>query len=177
MRLWWTRAPAVRRATVLALLAWLVVEAAKIYPFHLAYFNEFIGGPGNGYRYLTDSNLDWGQDLEGLATYLQRNGIAKVKVWISRTDDPRMFGIAFEPLVPGQPTTGHIAVGATALGGTEDYPGCVRAVEWLRRYEPVAKIGYSIFVYHILPTEHLPSPTALPECKFHHPSGSLPGNG
>jgi len=34
-------------------------------PFRLA------GGPASGYRYLVDSNLDWGQDLKGLASWLR----------------------------------------------------------------------------------------------------------
>src|SRR5437773_1072643 len=42
-----------------ALLVWYVVEAIRIYPDYLAYFNEFAGGPRNGYQYLSDSNLDW----------------------------------------------------------------------------------------------------------------------
>jgi len=33
-----------------ALLVWYVVEAIRIYPDYLAYFNEFAGGPRNGYQ-------------------------------------------------------------------------------------------------------------------------------
>lgn len=35
---------------------------SSVFPFYLEYFNEFIGGPKNGYMYLDDSNLDWGQN-------------------------------------------------------------------------------------------------------------------
>ncbi len=50
----------------LLLIAWLVAETAFAYPNYLAYFNETVGGPKNGYKYVTDSNVDWGQDLKRL---------------------------------------------------------------------------------------------------------------
>ena len=162
-----TRVAALRRTFVVALLVWLVVGTVQVYPFYLPYFNELVGGPGNGYRYLTDSALDWGQDLKGLRTYLHRNGIAMVQLAYFGKIDPRAYGIVYERLVPGQPTTGYIAVSATKLMGLSSYPGdpdCVRAFEWLQRYQPIAKIGYSIFVYHISPTESLPPAISLPGC-------------
>src|SRR5262249_14377455 len=51
------------------LIAWNVVELARVYPYDLAYFNQIAGGPAGGYKWLVDSNLDWGQDLKGLAKY------------------------------------------------------------------------------------------------------------
>lgn len=41
----------------------LVGVAIWTYPNYLSYFNPAVGGPSNGYRLLTDSNVDWGQDL------------------------------------------------------------------------------------------------------------------
>ena len=175
--------PAVGRICVLALLIWLVVGTIKIYPFHLAYFNELVGGPGNGYRYLVDSNLDWGQDLKNLGVYLHRNGIAMVKLAYFGPSDPRVYGITYESLPPGQPTTGYIAVSVTRLTGTDLItglrepgrllgrrsrilnPDCANAFEWLRKYEPIAKIGYSIFVYHIPSTERFPPSAPLRGCE------------
>lgn len=43
-------------------LVWYGISAFSIYPHYLEYFNEFIGGPKNGYKYLLDSNLSWGQN-------------------------------------------------------------------------------------------------------------------
>ena len=34
------------------------ISSLRIAPHQLAYFNEFVGGPGQGYRYLSDSNVD-----------------------------------------------------------------------------------------------------------------------
>ncbi len=41
-----------------------------IFPYEIAFFNELTGGPQNGYRYLIDSNLDWGQGYKALRYYL-----------------------------------------------------------------------------------------------------------
>ena len=40
------------------------ISSVRTAPHQLAYFNEIVGGPDRGYYYLSDSNLDWGQDLK-----------------------------------------------------------------------------------------------------------------
>jgi hypothetical protein len=54
------------------LAVWLVISAIVTFPHHLSYFNELVGGPNNGHRYLTDSNVDWGQDLPTLRDWIDR---------------------------------------------------------------------------------------------------------
>jgi hypothetical protein len=53
-----------------------VVEAMRVSPDFLAYFNELAGGPDKGYQHLLDSSLDWGQDLAGLGRWLEANNPA-----------------------------------------------------------------------------------------------------
>ena len=48
----------------------LVFETQWVHPHYLAFFNAAAGGPSNGYRLLADSSLDWGQDLPGLARWI-----------------------------------------------------------------------------------------------------------
>ncbi len=55
---------------ILALLVWLFTETVFAAPYFLSYFNEFGGGPWNGYRYVTDSNYDWGQDMLRLKQFV-----------------------------------------------------------------------------------------------------------
>jgi hypothetical protein len=50
------------RISCLLLGIWLSASSVWIFPYYLEYFNELVGGPSNGYRYLLDSNLTWGQD-------------------------------------------------------------------------------------------------------------------
>lgn len=54
------------------LLFWFSFESLKILPHYLAYFNQFAGGPKNGYKHLVDSSLDWGQDLKGLKKWIDK---------------------------------------------------------------------------------------------------------
>ncbi|MER3457301.1 MAG: phospholipid carrier-dependent glycosyltransferase, partial [Chloroflexota bacterium] len=70
-------APKVSSIVAVFLLFWLAVEALAIQPYPLAYFNQLVGGPAQGYRVLADSNLDWGQDLKRLAAVLKAQGIER----------------------------------------------------------------------------------------------------
>ncbi|OGU16342.1 MAG: hypothetical protein A2076_02875 [Geobacteraceae bacterium GWC2_53_11] len=136
---------------------WLVFGTVHIAPHFLAYFNEVTGGADNGYRYLVDSNLDWGQDLKGLKKYMDENGIRKVSLSYFGADSPQRYGIDYDWLpshylynpTPDKPydisPDQLIAVSATNLQGV--YFENRDEFAWLRKYRPLAKIGYSIFIY------------------------------
>jgi len=124
---WWWRGTS-RPAGVLAaaLLAWFVAESWWIRPSYLAYFNELIGGPAQGYRHLVDSSLDWGQDLPGLKAWLAANVRPGERVFLSYfgSDDPTSAGIVAtrlgdnffdlraRPALPGM-TAGIYCISAT----------------------------------------------------------------
>lgn len=141
---------------------WYAAGTLRNHPDHLAYFNELVGGPEQGYRYLVDSNLDWGQDLKGLKTYMDQRGIGRIKLSYFGTVDPALYGLQYEWLpsfvlpAPPQaraalPTSGLIAISATNLVGVymDGYGQGKDLFKWLRGFEPVARIGHSIFVYDI----------------------------
>ena len=76
----WSALRATRRAragglaaivAIAGLLGWHLKIATGIFPHYLAYFSPIAGGPTEGYRHLVDSSLDWGQDLAGLAKWLE----------------------------------------------------------------------------------------------------------
>jgi len=139
---------------------WYVAAHAAIYPHYLAYFNELIGGPKNGYKYLVDSNLDWGQDLKGLKHYMEKHGIDKINLSYFGMGLCEYYGIDYEYLPsPGGLTTlraprdyvfsmpqeGLIAVSATNLQGVYfNNPGIY---DWLKSRKPKDYIGYSILIY------------------------------
>jgi 4-amino-4-deoxy-L-arabinose transferase-like glycosyltransferase len=140
------------------LMAWYIGASLYIHPHYLAYFNELAGGPDNGYRYLVDSNLDWGQDLKGLGRYMREHGIRKVSLSYFGSDTPERYGIAYDWLPsyvlrnpsPGVQTTiphDWVAISATNLQGVYFVNKDIFAT--LRAQKPVAKIGYSIFIYNL----------------------------
>jgi hypothetical protein len=146
------------RAALLALLGWYAAGTVRVHPHYLAYFNELGGGPANGYRYLVDSNLDWGQDLIGLRTYMERNGVPRLKLLYFGTADPGYYGIACDRLPGYQPPPPStlvrdvrpgdiVAVSATHLQGVYLEPEVRALAEQLRARRPIAVIGHTIFVY------------------------------
>lgn len=61
---------AIRSALVVFLL-WIVSIPVLSFPSYLSYFNEAAGGHEKGYRFVTDSNYDWGQDLKRLRDFVE----------------------------------------------------------------------------------------------------------
>jgi 4-amino-4-deoxy-L-arabinose transferase-like glycosyltransferase len=59
----------VAAAVCAALLVFQAVSYARSYPNEMAYANEAWGGPRHLYKYLGDSNVDWGQALYRVQDY------------------------------------------------------------------------------------------------------------
>jgi hypothetical protein len=87
-----------------ALLVGTMSESLSAWPNYLAFFNQFVGGSRNGYQYLVDSSLDWGQDLPSLHQWLEKNvpAASGTPVYLSYfgTGDPKFYGINAQ-LLPG----------------------------------------------------------------------------
>jgi hypothetical protein len=62
-----------RQYIVVVLVAWYACSSLSILPRSYAYFTEVIGGPSNGWKYLGDSNLDWGQDILTAKHWIETN--------------------------------------------------------------------------------------------------------
>ena len=144
------------------LVAFWVAVIADVYPHTLTFFNRFVGGPANGYKYLTDSNVDWGQGLKSLKKWMDRESVSHIGLAYFGTADPAYYGIDYTPLpaaAPGlnlpsiarmwaQPRLpGYVAVGATVLTGVYLDPEWQLFYSGLRGTKPVAVIGNSVFVY------------------------------
>lgn len=158
----WLKNPFLRlRYFLLGLfLAWQAVSVIGIYPHFLAYFNELAGGSNSGYIYTVDSNLDWGQDLKRLTDWVNENHIEKIYVDYFGGGDAKYylkdkFNSWWGTRDPKElPAESYLAVSATFLQGGRGEPSqgfnqSFGYYRWLDQYQPVAKIGYSIFVYHI----------------------------
>jgi hypothetical protein len=154
-----------RRAIVLfVLLVWLGVQSARIYPQGISFFNVLAGGPEHGLEYLADSNLDWGQNLRTLAKYVEETGIPKLRLSYFGTDSPWAYfkeselellappwgpDLVKEGEVIYAPEPGYYAISATLLPGHFFQPKYRDFYKRFREMEPVAKVGYSIYVYKV----------------------------
>jgi hypothetical protein len=144
---------------VALLLCWNLWGAIRIFPHHLAYFNELVGGPSNGYRYLVDSNLDWGQDLINLKPAMNAMGIDRIHLSYFGNADPLHYGISYDYLpsprfepwtmrhsqTPLRLEKGFYAISATNLQGVYLPDRNTYAV--FRNRKPLASVGYSILIY------------------------------
>jgi len=84
-------------AAIFGLLAgWYLVGTVLIWPDYLAYFNEPSGGPDRGYEHLTDSNIDWGQDLVQLKEFMDEHDIERVHLAYFGMADPHSYGIEYD---------------------------------------------------------------------------------
>jgi hypothetical protein len=92
-RIWsgWSK----RRLALALLLAAYAISFAFATPRYLSYFNFLAGGSGGGWRYLLDSNIDWGQDLVRLADWMRRNEVDEIDLAYFGTADPAAHGIRF----------------------------------------------------------------------------------
>ena len=128
------------------LCGWLGLVAVLAHPFYIEYFNEIAGGPKNGYCYLLDSNLDWGQDVKRLKQYLDQNHIQHVYLdYFGVQRAIEYYGISCTRVPSEQARQLHdgvLVVSAMELMRPE--------WKWLRQqHPPLARIGYTLFVYKL----------------------------
>ncbi len=147
------------RVALIGLLCWQAADVLAVEPYQLAYFSEFAGGPARGYRWLVDSNLDWGQDLPTLAEELRRSGNPAIYFSYFGVGDPSYYGIRYLPIAwytdIGQrsgvfmPAGARVwvAVSATNLQGV--YYQDTSLWAWLKDQHPIFDAGHSIFVYDL----------------------------
>jgi len=143
------------------LLAWHVVSSARAYPNYLAYSNEFWGGPANTYKYLTDSNTDWGQQLKAVKKYLDNRGVKDC--WFAYFAEPSIhfsaYGIPCKPLPTAdsgwtdyqidtpQTITGTLLISAGTLTGYEWGSNVLNPYREFQKLKPVTFIQDGVFVY------------------------------
>ena len=82
-----------QRVGMALLGAWLVISAVITFPHHLSYFNELVGGSFNGYKYLTDSNVDWGQDLPTLKNWIDLKQPDRLQLAYFGSAYPDRYGV------------------------------------------------------------------------------------
>lgn len=119
----------------LALGTYLIASLLFYYPSYISYFNEIVWDRKMAYKYLADSNLDWGQDEDIVAEYLAEH------------PDVRK-----PPKRPGRiNTTTRYYLQVNQLVGITETPD---AYQWLREnFEPVDMIAPSCLLFEITPEQ------------------------
>lgn len=133
-----------QRASVALLCTWAVGSPIAAHPDHVAYFNVLAGREPS--RILVDSNLDWGQDLFRLRDVIQTYGLDSVRIHYFGTAEFAAVGLErTRRLRPNERSTGWVVASETFYAGV----WADSSLNWLRAYQPVARIGKSLRLYHI----------------------------
>jgi tetratricopeptide (TPR) repeat protein len=146
---------------IAVLLIFQAVSTTRTFPAYMAYANELWGGPTQTYKYLTDSNVDWAQQLKATKRYLDGRGVKDC--WFvyfgEGVIDYSYYGIPCKPLpTPDAMWTGEFAeappaiegpvlISAGCLSGWEFGPGPLNPYEQFKSLKPTAVIDYGVFVY------------------------------
>jgi hypothetical protein len=161
------------QALLLSLGLWYSLGTVRIFPSALAYFNELVGGAENGYHYLVDSNLDWGQSFKMLKSYMDQHQVAEAWVSYSTWIEPGAYGVSYQPLFPARGTEAHFprrydpapgfyAISATTLQGVELKEHDPDLYEWFRHRQPKAQPGYGLLLYEV--EAHDPPAAWIAQC-------------
>jgi 4-amino-4-deoxy-L-arabinose transferase-like glycosyltransferase len=146
---------------VAVLLIYQAISTNRVSPAYIAYANELWGGPSNTYKYLTDSNVDWGQQLKATRAYLDQRGVKDCwfVYFAQGVVDFRDYGIPCKPLptadtmwvnepIDAPPAIdGTVFISAGDLSGFEFGGGPLNPYEQFRQLYPTAVIDYGVFVF------------------------------
>ena len=144
-------------------LAWAGVEAARAYPDHMSYMNQLASGAPRWW-YLSDSNVEWGDDVRALALYLRDRGETRVGGAMLGWQLLELYGVeqtaVFVPPGEAVEPTRYVAIGASLLNGST-VPGAfdeglelseherVNYFDEYRRRTPEKIFGGSIYLYRV----------------------------
>jgi 4-amino-4-deoxy-L-arabinose transferase-like glycosyltransferase len=143
------------RIALMVLLLWQVVSTVRARHDTIAYFNELAGSDPSRVL-ISGCDLDCGQDLFDLTRELQARHVTHANFALWTSADLTAMGLPeFDIPEPYQPVTGWFAISLRAwrLGDFrrhplhEQYPP--DAFDWLDQYQPVARVGKTILLYHI----------------------------
>ena len=142
-----------------------VAENLIIFPHYLSQFCILSGGAKSGYKYLGDSNLDWGQDLKILSEWWKKEGQPPLILSYFGTADPFYYGLKFQnclsftiPAIknktinPKNPKREFFASSVTNLQGI--YFRQKDIFSYFLQKKPYKRCGYSIHIYDITNDAH-----------------------
>jgi hypothetical protein len=136
------------------LLIGLSSETLAAYPNFIPFFNVAVGGSRGGLKLLSDSNIDWGQELIDLAKWQKQNPDRQLYLCYYGLADPRYYQIHYinlsGSLAPEDetvPSKGR-AVWAISACTLQAIPGPgVASYYYLRDRQPIAVLGGSVYLF------------------------------
>ena len=148
-------------AIAVVLIGWMGIEALRAYPNYMSYMNQLASQKPHWW-YLSDSNVEWADDIKSLSTYLRDHGETEVRsAMLGGFMLLDLHGIKnldlITPVPVDLPDARYTAIGASLLNGST-VPGKIHGVylteqqrvnyfDAYRNRTPEAVIGGSIYLY------------------------------
>jgi tetratricopeptide (TPR) repeat protein len=146
---------------VAVLLVLHIASSLKNYPDYIAYANEAVGGPSATYKYLSDSNTDWGQQLKSVKKYLDRRGVKECwfAYFVATAIRPSDYGIPCKILPTAEtgwfgadldvPPTIHgpVLLSAGSMSGFELGSSVLNPYTQFEKMQPTAAIEHGVLVF------------------------------
>jgi tetratricopeptide (TPR) repeat protein len=146
-----------------ALLFWQCATPLLARPGLIAYANEAWGGPAKTHRYLSDSNVDWGQQLRAVKAYLDRHpgepcsfayfgqGPVDFKEYgvhcnVLPTASAGWLGLPLMHFGSNPNVSGLLLLSDGVVAGA-DYPGKTNPYRSFQSVEPADTIDRGVYVY------------------------------
>jgi hypothetical protein len=123
-------------------------DTLRYAPDYLSYFNIYVPSRET-YKFLSDSNLDWGEGLLALRKYERFHPHEQISLAYFGSIDPRFYGIHARPLAENETATGTVIVSATHLSG--QYLKQPDSYRWLLSYPVKQVLDHSLYVFHVSP--------------------------
>lgn len=151
-----------RWAWVIALLLVAqVVTTAHSFPSYIAYANEAWGGPSQTYKYLSDSNADWAQQLKATKKYLDRRQVTNCwfAYFAQGVVDASDYGVSCKPLITADTMwvnetmdippviDGPVLISAGTLSGFEFGSDALNPYRQFMKLQPAAMIQNGVLVF------------------------------
>lgn len=80
---------------LILIAAWWIGDLALNSPNKISYFSQISGGWSNGYKHMSDSNTDWGQEMNLLVKYATDNPDKKFIIGYACGEDPAYRGVDY----------------------------------------------------------------------------------
>jgi dolichyl-phosphate-mannose--protein O-mannosyl transferase len=146
-----------------AVLGGIGIETVRAYPNQISYINQFASAKAHWW-YLSDSNVEWGDDARALALYLRDRGETEVRgAFLGGFLTLHHYGVGYVDMLPPEPAeiprTHYVAIGASYLNGSTvpirrnrdgSWPTETERVNFFAAYRtrtPEAVFGNSIYLY------------------------------
>ncbi|MCM3904628.1 MAG: glycosyltransferase family 39 protein [Pyrinomonadaceae bacterium] len=149
-------------SVVVIALSWMCLETLRAYPNYTPYMNQLASSRPHWW-YLSDSNVEWGDEVKELAAYLQARGETRAQaLLLGGYVTLGFYGVNYVDALaePSESPPRYTALGASFLNGSTvpfynvdgkrvSDEARVNTFDSFRHRTPEAVIGNSIYVYRM----------------------------